>query len=66
METGPYFCKNHADRLVVAPIALRMCEQCKEDAMARYAEQADRTWETDQNGTYDINPRTGGKLRPGR
>jgi hypothetical protein len=42
METGPYFCKHHADRLVVAPIALRLCEQCKADALARYAEQADR------------------------
>jgi hypothetical protein len=67
METGPYFCKHHGDRLVVAPIALRLCEQCKADALARYAEQAARPrWETDQSGTYDINPRTGGKLRPGR
>ena len=67
METGPYFCKHHGDRLVVAPIALRLCEQCKQDAMARYAGQVSRPqWETDQNGTYDINPRTGGKLRPGR
>jgi hypothetical protein len=42
METGPYFCKHHGDRLVVAPIALRLCEQCKQDALARYADDIRR------------------------
>ena len=37
-EEGNYFCKRHADRLVVAPIALRLCRQCLDDALARYAD----------------------------
>ena len=41
-ETGPYFCQHHGDRLVVAPIALRMCDECKADAEARYAGHARR------------------------
>ena len=36
--SGPYFCKRHPAREVVAPIALRLCAQCMEDAYARYAD----------------------------
>ena len=36
---GLYRCKNHPERDAVSPIALRWCEQCHDDARARYAEQ---------------------------
>jgi hypothetical protein len=40
---------------------------CYELAKGRYASERERPkWETDQNGNYDMNPRTGGRLRPGR
>ena len=35
---GPYFCKHHPEREVVAPIALRQCQQCHDDALERYAD----------------------------
>ena len=35
---GEYPCKRHADREAVAPIALRLCRQCLDDALARYAD----------------------------
>ena len=35
---GVYRCKRHPEREAVAPIALRLCAQCLEDAHARYAD----------------------------
>ena len=35
---GPYFCKHHPEREVVAPIAFRLCAQCLEDAQEHYAD----------------------------
>ena len=35
---GIYRCKRHAERDAVAPIALRCCRQCLDDALARYAD----------------------------
>lgn len=34
----PIRCKNHPERNVVPPMALRWCEECKRDAEARYAD----------------------------
>lgn len=34
----PIVCKNHPERLVVPPMALRWCEECKRNAEARYAD----------------------------
>lgn len=34
---GLYRCKRHPERDAVAPIAMRWCEQCLDDAKARYA-----------------------------
>ena len=52
---GPIFCRNHPDRLVVPPMALRWCEQCKADAEARYADpkvsvSLGRTYEREKVG----------------
>lgn len=35
---GPIFCKNHPDRLVVPPMALRWCEECQWNEGARQAD----------------------------
>ena len=39
---GIYRCKRHPERNAVAPIALRWCQQCLDDAHARYADSGDK------------------------
>lgn len=39
---GVYRCTAHPDREVVAPIACRRCQECKEQAQRHYAELIDR------------------------
>lgn len=38
-------CKKHPDRLATEPMAFRMCDECHEDAKARYADQHHREYE---------------------
>ena len=35
---GPIMCRNHPEREVVPPMALRWCAECKQAAEARYAD----------------------------
>ena len=39
-----YPCRNHSQRESVAPIALRMCEECLQQAHANYASQTHRNY----------------------
>ena len=41
---GVYPCRQHPEREATPPIALRLCQECHEDAKRNYAEQHEREY----------------------
>jgi len=67
-----YSCKNHPERVVVAPIACRQCEECHNEALHNYAaymvkhDQRERMEGREFHGYHRYEDNTETHLRPKR